>query len=144
MHLSNSELGVTSSPLGSLSPTGLGRRGAELIEKLDEHRIFVDLAHANPKTFWDAVAAVRPDLVRGFNPWDDLVSVDQLVDLYAASGIEGAQAELVEASQELRSEDDWWDVVMGTGFRGTVAWQKAAETSFVRGMHANAEVFSGG
>ena len=56
VHLSNSELGVTSSPLGSLSPAGLGRRGAELVEKLDEHRIFVDLAHANPKTFWDAVA----------------------------------------------------------------------------------------
>jgi ubiquinone/menaquinone biosynthesis C-methylase UbiE len=70
--------------------------------------------------FWDAVAAVRPDLVRGFNPWDDLVSVDQLVELYASSGIEGAQAELVEAWQELRSEDDWWDVIMGTGFRGTV------------------------
>ena len=70
--------------------------------------------------FWDAVAAVRPDLVRGFNPWDDLVSVDQLVDRYASSGIEGAQAELVEAWQELRSEDDWWDVIMGTGFRGTV------------------------
>ena len=70
--------------------------------------------------FWDAVAAVRPDLVRGFNPWDDLVSVDQLVELYASSGIEGAQAELVEAWQKLRSEDDWWDVIMGTGFRGTV------------------------
>jgi len=70
--------------------------------------------------FWDAVAAVRPDLVRGFNPWDDLVSVDQLVELYASSGIGGAQAELVEAWQELRSADDWWDVIMGTGFRGTV------------------------
>lgn len=70
--------------------------------------------------FWDAVAAVRPDLVRGFNPWDDLVSVEQLLDLYASSGIDGAQAELVEAAQELRSEDEWWDVVMGTGFRGTV------------------------
>jgi membrane dipeptidase len=55
VHLSNSDLGVTSSPLGSLSPLGLTPRGAELVEKLDEARIFVDLAHAGPKTFWDAV-----------------------------------------------------------------------------------------
>ena len=55
VHLSNSELGVTSSPLGSLAGTGLSARGAELVERLDEKRIFVDLAHANPQTFWDAV-----------------------------------------------------------------------------------------
>jgi hypothetical protein len=82
--------------------------------------------------FWDAVAAVRPDLVRGFNPWDDLVSVEQLLDLYASSGIEGARAELVEAAQELRSEDEWWDVVMGTGFRGTVEELGAADAAEVR------------
>jgi membrane dipeptidase len=55
VHLSNSDLGVTSSPLGSLSPLGLTERGAELVEKLDDERIFVDLAHAGPKTFWDAL-----------------------------------------------------------------------------------------
>jgi ubiquinone/menaquinone biosynthesis C-methylase UbiE len=82
--------------------------------------------------FWDAVAGVRPDLVRGFNPWDDLVSVDQVVGLYASSGIDGARAELVEAAQELRSEDDWWDVVMGSGFRGTVEELDPSEAAAVR------------
>jgi ubiquinone/menaquinone biosynthesis C-methylase UbiE len=82
--------------------------------------------------FWDAVGSVRPELVRGFNPWDDLVSVEQLVDLYAAGGIEDAQAELVEAAQELRSADDWWDVVMGTGFRGTVEELAPSEVDAVR------------
>ncbi|HEY3495556.1 MAG TPA: membrane dipeptidase, partial [Polyangiaceae bacterium] len=57
VHLSNSELGVTSSPLGSLAGGGLARRGQELVEKLDEKRIFVDLAHASRETFWDAVRA---------------------------------------------------------------------------------------
>jgi SAM-dependent methyltransferase len=70
--------------------------------------------------FWDAVAAERPDLVRSFNPWDDLVGVDELVDLYGRSGIVGASAELVEAEQPLRAPGDWWDVVLGSGFRGTV------------------------
>jgi ubiquinone/menaquinone biosynthesis C-methylase UbiE len=82
--------------------------------------------------FWDAVAAVRPDLVRGFNPWDDLVSVDQLLELYASSGIGGAQAELVEADQELRSPDEWWDVVLGTGFRGTLEELDPADVAEVQ------------
>jgi SAM-dependent methyltransferase len=91
--------------------------------------------------FWDAVGTVRPDLVRGFNPWDDLVSVEQLVELYAASGIAGAQAELVEAAQELRSPDEWWDVVMGTGFRGTVEELDPGNATEVR--RANLEAMSG-
>lgn len=82
--------------------------------------------------FWDAVASVRPDLVRGFNPWDDLVSVDQLVELYASSGIEGARAEFVQAAQPLRSADEWWDVIMGTGFRGTVEELDPADAAEVR------------
>ena len=82
--------------------------------------------------FWDAVEGVRPDLVRGFNPWDDLVSVEQLLDLYTSSGIEGAQAEFVEAAQELRSPDEWWEVVMGTGFRGTVEELGPADAAEVR------------
>jgi ubiquinone/menaquinone biosynthesis C-methylase UbiE len=91
--------------------------------------------------FWDAVATVRPDLVRGFNPWDDLVSVEQLVELYASSGIAGAQAELVEAAQELDSPDEWWDVVMGTGFRGTVEELDPGDAREVR--RANLEAMRG-
>jgi SAM-dependent methyltransferase len=70
--------------------------------------------------FWRAVSTERPDLVRGFNPWDDLTSTDQLLELYAAVGIEGARAELQEYQQPLASPEDWWDVVLGTGLRGTV------------------------
>ncbi len=82
--------------------------------------------------FWDAVAGLRPDLVRGFNPWDDLVSVEQVLELYASSGIGGARAELVEAAQKLHSEDEWWDVVMGSGFRGTVEELDPSEAAAVR------------
>jgi membrane dipeptidase len=57
VHLSNSELGVTSSPLGALSDVGLSARGFELVHRLNEKRIFVDLAHASARSFWDAVRA---------------------------------------------------------------------------------------
>ena len=57
MHLSNSRLGSTSSPLRLGTSDGLGARGWELVKRLDAGRIFVDLAHASPRTFWDAVGA---------------------------------------------------------------------------------------
>jgi membrane dipeptidase len=53
VHLTSSELGGTSSPLGA--DEGIGRAGAEFVERLDERRIFVDLAHAGERSFWDAV-----------------------------------------------------------------------------------------
>jgi membrane dipeptidase len=51
--LTSSELGGTSSPLGV--DEGIGRAGADFVERLDERRIFVDLAHAGERSFWDAV-----------------------------------------------------------------------------------------
>jgi membrane dipeptidase len=57
VHLSNSKLGSTSSPVGALRPGGLEREGKEFVRVLDERRVFVDLAHASPRAFWDAVEA---------------------------------------------------------------------------------------
>ncbi len=57
MHLTHSELGVASAPFMPLGDQGLSRRGRDLVHKLDEARIFVDLAHASPRTFWDALEA---------------------------------------------------------------------------------------
>jgi membrane dipeptidase len=55
MHLSNSEVGGTSAP--AFGDGGLGARGVGLVQALDEARVFVDLAHAGKRTFWDTVAA---------------------------------------------------------------------------------------
>lgn len=57
VHLSKSTLGTTSSPLRNARATGLTKRGHELIERLNAHRTFVDLAHISPRGFADAVAA---------------------------------------------------------------------------------------
>ncbi|HHH28666.1 MAG TPA: hypothetical protein ENK57_10035, partial [Polyangiaceae bacterium] len=55
MHLSDSKLGRTSSPLGFGRDTGLTRRGRSFVERLDAARMFVDLAHIDRPGFWDAV-----------------------------------------------------------------------------------------
>ncbi|MEZ4374613.1 MAG: membrane dipeptidase [Polyangiaceae bacterium] len=55
VHLSSSTLGVTSSPLKAGGDTGLTHAGAEYVRRLNEKRIFVDLAHISRKGFFDAV-----------------------------------------------------------------------------------------
>jgi len=56
VHLSESRLGMTSSPLGAKKDAGLTDLGREFVRRLNEKRIFVDLAHISKRGFWDAVA----------------------------------------------------------------------------------------
>ncbi len=55
VHLSSSVLGATSSPLRGRGDPGLSDLGRDFVRWLDAERIFVDLAHASPRAFWDAV-----------------------------------------------------------------------------------------
>ncbi len=67
VHLSTSSLGVTSSPAaGSRKDEGLSNLGREYVRKLNERKIFLDLAHINRAGFFDALAhhdASQPALV---------------------------------------------------------------------------------
>ena len=57
LHLTDSFLGATSSPLGrSRGRGGLTAAGRAMVEVLNERRILVDLAHASKRTFWEALA----------------------------------------------------------------------------------------
>ena len=63
LHLTDSGLGATSSPLGrSRGRGGLTAAGRALVEALNERRILVDLAHASKATFWQALDAHDPAL----------------------------------------------------------------------------------
>jgi membrane dipeptidase len=55
VHMTNSAVGSTSSPLRLGRDRGLGHMGAELVERANAARVFVDLAHISPQGFWDAV-----------------------------------------------------------------------------------------
>ena len=56
VHLIDSVLGSTSSPLSLRPSGGLTDAGRELVYTLNRHRVFVDLAHINAQGFWDAVS----------------------------------------------------------------------------------------
>jgi membrane dipeptidase len=57
VHLSTSSFGATSSPLAGKRAGGLTANGREFVRRLNERRIFVDLAHINRQGFFDAVDA---------------------------------------------------------------------------------------
>jgi membrane dipeptidase len=56
MHLTRSRLGGPSGPFAQREKLGLTARGVELVRRLNEARVFVDLAHASPRTFDDVLA----------------------------------------------------------------------------------------
>lgn len=55
VHLSSSSLGVTSSPMKLGGDTGLTDFGRDYVRRLNEKKIFVDLAHISRRGFFDAV-----------------------------------------------------------------------------------------
>ncbi len=63
VHLTNSRLGTTSSPLSRLGGRpGLTGFGREVVERLDAERVLVDLAHMSEPGFWAAVDAHDPSV----------------------------------------------------------------------------------
>ncbi len=51
LHLTHSFLGKSSTPI-PFAPAGLTSAGEALIESLNHHRVFIDLAHIHPDGFW--------------------------------------------------------------------------------------------
>jgi len=70
--------------------------------------------------FWEAVRAVEPALFKAFNPWDDITTPAALTELLAAGGVPGPAAEEVPGQHELASPGQFWEIVLGAGYRATV------------------------
>jgi SAM-dependent methyltransferase len=65
-------------------------------------------------------AASSPLLYKSFNPWDVITTPSALEELLARGGVDHARAVTAEGEQALSSPDDFWDVVLGSGYRATV------------------------
>lgn len=70
--------------------------------------------------FWESVRAVRPDLRRVPNPWDHISEPEAVRALLAEAGADCSEAVLEIGTHPLRSPDDWWALVLGSRYRGTV------------------------
>jgi ubiquinone/menaquinone biosynthesis C-methylase UbiE len=70
--------------------------------------------------WWDAVREVRPDLVPAVSPWERITTPQAVGELLREAGIAEMVVTAEDSHQTLRSPDDWWDIVLGSGFRWTV------------------------
>ena len=70
--------------------------------------------------FWNAVRDVRPDLHKGFNPWDRISEPDDLRALFNAAGLTESEVIAETGSQPVNAPADWWTMILGSGYRGTV------------------------
>ena len=70
--------------------------------------------------FWDSIRAERPDLFKGFNPWDRICDPASLRAVLAEAGIANASVIAQAEQHEIKGPDDWWAAVMGSGYRGTL------------------------
>jgi ubiquinone/menaquinone biosynthesis C-methylase UbiE len=71
--------------------------------------------------FWGSVRDLEPALFRAFNPWDEITTAPALTDLLKRGGISDATVEATSGEHhELELADDFWDIVLGSGYRGTV------------------------
>ena len=82
--------------------------------------------------FWEAVGRERPDLVRGFNPWDRIDSPEALKEVLRASGIEHASITAEFNLHSFTAPNDWWTIVLGSGFRSTIEQLDPAARERVR------------
>lgn len=79
--------------------------------------------------FWNGVREVRPELYKDFNAWDRITTPHALVGMMRDGGVEGAKADAVMGTHVLSSPKDWWQIVKGSGYRGTLEMLTKGESA---------------
>ena len=82
--------------------------------------------------FWNAIREVRPDLYKGFNPWDRICDPPSLSGLLREAGIEGAEVVAAAGLHPISGPEAWWAAVLGTGYRGTLEQLQPDQRNRVR------------
>jgi ubiquinone/menaquinone biosynthesis C-methylase UbiE len=70
--------------------------------------------------FWEAVRREREDLNKSFTPWDRLTTPEKVRELFDSAGISEVRIEAEDHPHLLESAEDFWELAMGTGYRGTI------------------------
>ena len=70
--------------------------------------------------FWNSIRTVRPDLYKGFNPWDRISDPGAVRSLFNGAAVETLDVVAASGAHTLGSPEDWWSMVLGSGYRGTI------------------------
>lgn len=87
--------------------------------------------------FWNAIRDVRPDLYKGFNPWDRICDPQSLLALLHEAGVDEAEVLAEAGDHPIPSPAAWWSAVLGTGYRGTLEQLDAEALEHVRTVNVD-------
>jgi len=82
--------------------------------------------------FWNSVREVRPDLYKGFNPWDRVTDPTAVLELLREGGVDRAHTIAEAGEHSIPTPEAWWTAVMGSGYRGTLEQLDAQARERVR------------
>ena len=88
--------------------------------------------------WWESIARERPDLQRSFSPWERINEPAALRRLLEGGGATGVAVTAETGLQELRRPEDWWTIVLGSGYRWTVEQMDPATAERVRDANIRA------
>jgi ubiquinone/menaquinone biosynthesis C-methylase UbiE len=82
--------------------------------------------------FWRSIKEVRPDLHKSFNPWDRINNQASLKAILKEGGVESPKIIAENRSHPIQSAEDWWTILLGSGYRGTIEQLKLWERESVK------------
>jgi ubiquinone/menaquinone biosynthesis C-methylase UbiE len=82
--------------------------------------------------FWLAVRDERPDLYKGYNPWDRINEPAPLAAMLLEGGVEIAKIVVESDVQPLDSLEDFWTIALGSGYRSVIEQLEDASRERVR------------
>ncbi len=82
--------------------------------------------------FWDTIKDVRPELYKGFNPWDRINDPAGLRKILDEGGVALPNINAENRLHPIESPEDWWTIVLGSGYRATIEQLTALERERVK------------
>jgi ubiquinone/menaquinone biosynthesis C-methylase UbiE len=82
--------------------------------------------------FWCSIKGVRPDLYKSFNPWDRIDNPASLAKILDEAGVASPKIIAENRLHSINSAEDWWTIVLGSGYRGTIEQLSLAERQKVK------------
>ncbi|HME11403.1 MAG TPA: class I SAM-dependent methyltransferase [Candidatus Acidoferrum sp.] len=70
--------------------------------------------------FWLAVRDERPDLYKGYNPWDRINEPAALATMLLEGGVHTAKIAAESGVQALNSPEEFWTIALGSGYRSVI------------------------
>jgi ubiquinone/menaquinone biosynthesis C-methylase UbiE len=70
--------------------------------------------------FWEAVRQEDPELLKSIKPWNKIVEPDPLRAILVECGVTEPVVLTEPGSHPLNHPEDWWTIIMGSGYRSTV------------------------